>query len=62
MMKQEPEQFEPNQQTPHQAPQMLIPNVLAQLGLEGKRKNVDHSLASLKKVYKRKTGKHALPR
>ena len=48
-MKQQPEHFESNQHTLHQAPKTLIPNVLAQLGLEGKSKNVDQSLASLPK-------------
>ncbi len=48
-MKQPPEQFESNEQRLHQAPKTLIPNVLAQLGLEGKRKNVDGSLASVMK-------------
>lgn len=33
----------------HQAPKALIPDVLGHLGLEGKRKIVDRSLASIKK-------------
>ena len=46
-MKQQPEQFESNEQLLHQAPKTLIPNVMAQLGLEGKRNLVDNSLSSL---------------
>ncbi len=46
-MKQQPEQFESNKQTLHQVPETLIPNMLAQLGLEGTRKSANDSLASL---------------
>lgn len=48
-MKQHPEHFESDKQQMHRAPETLIPNVLAQLGLESTYKNGAISSASLQK-------------